>query len=213
MLAIRPTSLPRWPEWNFPMHAGTRLIRCLLPGLLLVLASGCGDGLTKGRAEAALEASFGRQDACWTPTDIDNRRFPLQVDFDSSERNGNAILGALAQAGLVTLSGKRVPANSNGLLGRQAMVIDLTDAGRNAEAWHPRNGFCVGTKVVDDVAQWTEPTRGTDAQLSRVFYTWRIDQVPAWARDPAFATLQGMTEPVEATVTLRKLNDGWTVVP
>lgn len=213
MRATLPTSLPRWPERILPMHAGTRFVRCVLPALFALLAGGCGDGLTKGRAEAALEASFGTQDACWTPTDIDKRRFPLQANFDASQKNGNAILGALAQAGLVTLSSKYVAGNSVGLLGRQAMVIDLTEAGRSAGAWHPRNGFCVGTKVVDDVVQWTEPTRDTDAQESRVFYTWRIDNVPAWARHPAFATLQGMDEPVEATATLRKMNDGWAVVP
>lgn len=180
---------------------------------LIVIGTGCGDGLTQGKAAAALEKSFPSQGVCWATSDMANTRFPLRVNFDSSQRDGNAILGALAQSGLVSLSNKQVVENPNGLLGHHVMQLDLTDAGRQAEAWDERHGFCIGTKVVDDVLQWTEPTRASDVQESRVSYTWRIKAVPTWARAPAFRALQGMDEPVEATATLRKMNDGWAVVP
>ncbi len=195
------------------MQFVSHVVRVAVASCFAVLGTGCGDGLTKGRAAAALENSFPTQGVCWATSDMANTRFPLRVNFDSSQRDGNAILGALAQSGLVSLSNKHVVGNPNGLLGHPVMLVELTDAGRQAEAWHEQHGFCIGTKVVDDVLQWTEPTRASDVQVSRVSYTWRITGVPAWARAPAFHALRGMDEPVEATATLRKMNDGWAVVP
>lgn len=195
------------------MQLGSAALRFAIVFLSTVIGTGCGDGLTRRSAANALEKSLPSQGVCWATTDMANTRFPLRVNFNSSQRNGNAILGALAQSGLVGLSSERVPGDANGLLGREVMLIELTEAGKQAEAWHERYGFCIGTKVVVDVLQWTEPSRATDLRESRVSYTWRITSVPAWARAPAFQALQGMDEPVEATATLRKMNDGWAVVP
>lgn len=195
------------------MQFDKRSARCTMLGGLAILASGCGDGLTKGRAETALEKSFAAQDVCWGTRDMANTRFPLRVNFNSSQRNGNAILGALAQSGLITLSNTQTRASPGVAQGRPVMLIDLTEAGRKANAWNEQNGFCIGTKGVADVLLWTEPTRDSDWPESRVSYTWQIERVPGWARAPAFHSLQGMDEPVEATATLRKMNDGWVVVP
>lgn len=195
------------------MQSVSHVLRFSIALFFAVIGTGCGDGLTKGRAADALEKSFPTQGVCWATRDMANSRFPLRVNFDSSQRDGNAILGALAQSGLVSLSNKHVVGNANGVFGHQEMLVELTDAGRQAQAWHEQHGFCIGTKVVDDVLQWTEPTRASDVQVSRVSYTWRISRVPTWARAPAFQALQGMDEPVEATATLRKMNDGWAVVP
>jgi hypothetical protein len=75
--------------------------------------------------------------------------------------------------------------------------------------WDIQDGFCVGTKGVAEVQEWTEPGDAGGVQMIQVKYTWRLKDVPSWAKGPEFASIPGMATPIPGVAVLQKTNKGW----
>jgi hypothetical protein len=74
-----------------------------------------------------------------------------------------------------------------------------------------KDGFCVGRPVVVEVQKWTTPADLGGATSTQISYTWRLTDVPGWARNPAFANIQGMAKPAEEEAEAIQTNKGWEV--
>lgn len=77
-------------------------------------------------------------------------------------------------------------------------------------------GFCYGTKTVDSIVKWTEPTSGQTASETEVTYTFKLSGLAPWAERPDIqsqfgdlrATIGGASK-LKETITLQLTNKGW----
>jgi len=91
------------------------------------------------------------------------------------------------------------------------VTIDVIMPSEKArEWWNVQEGFCVGTKAVADVQEWTEP--GNSGVPIQVQFTWHLVDVPSWANRAEFKDIPGMTTPVQGSTMLQKTNKGWKSV-
>jgi hypothetical protein len=80
------------------------------------------------------------------------------------------------------------------------------------------SGFCYGTKTVDSIIRWTEPTALGPANQTEITYTYKIYDLAAWSKRPDIqnefgdvrATVNNMSKTSE-TVGLQLTNKGWEV--
>ena len=56
-----------------------------------------------------------------------------------------------------------------------------------------------------DVKEWTPP----DGPMVEVSYTWKLVNVPSWARHKAFEDMPGMSKPTEDAAIVQQTNNGW----
>jgi hypothetical protein len=142
-------------------------------------------------------------------------------DFKFPSLGRDATLDALAAKGLVSKS----VGNFN--LPR----FDVTEAGRATSTQIPAkttlfgNGgtqfFCYGTREVDKIVNFTEPSNLAGQTFVTVTYTWKnAKPLPSWAADPALASvdqtlaaLQGAHDSnpdnLKASANLILTNLGW----
>src|SRR5579883_409848 len=76
-------------------------------------------------------------------------------------------------------------------------------------------GFCYGTKTVDSIVKWTEPTRDELASLTEVTYTYKLSNLAPWAERPDIQsefgdirTTVGGSSKLNETITLQLTNKG-----
>lgn len=175
------------------------------PALVAVCVglAGCGNGLSKGSLAKVIDEQRLKtyKPTCWSVQRVP-AQLPLTIGLaESPERH--PILGGLGRAGYITARVGR-----QGFFGAE-WTIALTDAGRSAGVWDENKGFCVGQRRVHEVVRWTEPTQGRGATFTKVTYTWKLGDRPKWVKPEMFADVEGMTEPVESSITLVKTSDGW----
>jgi hypothetical protein len=188
--------------------------------LFLVLAAALGCDKTaanKSNLEAGLNHFFARQQYCSNYTAAN---FP-KVVVDNGGKGENAYLDALAAKGL--LAKKTEGALPNG---QTQIEYDLTSSGK-ATQFSGDNPilptpqlFCFGEKRVDEIANFTMPDPN---HVVDVTYTWKLVNVPSWAKDPAVqqanSNLARFFQPDPTgrkhkdEAYLRQTNEGWRIGP
>jgi len=81
----------------------------------------------------------------------------------------------------------------------------MTIAIKKPEAWDKKSGLCYGSKVVDKIANWTQPVNG----MTQVNYHWKIE-LTDWATTAALNANSIQTEG-DGIAILRLTNTGWQV--
>lgn len=131
--------------------------------------------------------------------------WPMKAEITKATQWPNPILEAMRNAGYLTFD-TRSEGLSGLLQGPNVVVITPTE---QAKAWYdPQRGFCIGDVAVADVTKWTAPGQASGTPVDASF-TWKLTNVPSWAKRPEFATIPGMTTPRDGIAHLIKTNDGW----
>lgn len=201
--------------------------RKILPLVILATALvGCSD------PKKASESNFEKATQAWLDTAYPKcflmSTFPTESkEFDIS--NSNKTLHALAAAGVlkeVELSRKEIPANMFQSARTQVQYsYDLTDEGRKyykADAQKLRDGstapgLCIGKAKVVKVEQFSEPGDMMGQKISRVTYTYSVDDLPKWAADKAVLEsnrdlgpmVSSKDTPIKETRAFILTNNGW----
>jgi hypothetical protein len=201
--------------------------------LALPLLTGCGSAkeASKGNFEKAINAKLEKQ--CIdlqvrTAFTSSSHEFPLSVATvqtgrgmsaeRAAESNAQSLgpLDALAKVGLVTASDGQV--KELGWGGNKEVpgkIYSLTDAGAKALRDRKSTVFCAGRYQVAEVVSFTEPGNAMGVTISRVKYTVKAVDVPAWANDEAIKSAfpqiqQHIEDKTERNATLVLQNDGWS---
>ncbi len=135
--------------------------------------------------------------------------WPLRVGGASALLAPDPILADMQAAGYLKITSGM----ANDEQGDPVMVEVITPTEEAKKWWNGPDGFCVGTKAVAEVLEWTEPAAsGSSGQTMQVKYTWHLVDVPSWAKRPEFKNIPGMVTPVSDTIQLQKTNKGWKAV-
>ena len=194
--------------------------------ILLAALTGCSDPkkANEENFEKAAQTYLDTQyPQCFVVTE-----FPTETkDFDIT--GNNKALHALAQVGIikeVELSRKEIPKS---LWQEQRTDIrysfDLTDEGRKFYKNDGQKlmngttagGLCVGKAQVVSVDQFSEPGDMMGQKISRVTYSYKVHDLPDWARNEAVvATIRGLAPviasektPIKETRAMILTNNGW----
>lgn len=201
--------------------------RKILPLAILATALvGCSD------PKKASESNFEKATQAWLDTAYPScflmSAFPVESkEFDIG--NTNKTLHALAGVGVlkeVELSRKEIPANLFQSARTQVQYsYDLTDEGRKyykADARKLRDGnlvpgLCIGKAKVVKVEQFSEPGDMMGQKISRVTYTYQVDDLPKWTANEAViasnrelaALVSSKETPIKETRAFILTNNGW----
>ncbi|BAP45120.1 hypothetical protein NJC40_12815 [Pseudomonas sp. 21LCFQ02] len=201
--------------------------RKIFPLVILATALvGCSD------PKKASESNFEKATQAWLDTAYPKcflmSAFPTESkEFDIG--NSNKMLHALAGAGVlkeVELSRKEIPASIFQSARTQVQYsYDLTDEGRKyykADAQKLRDGstapgLCIGKAKVTKIEQFSEPGDMMGQKISRVTYTYRVDDLPKWASDQAVVEtnrelgpmVSSKDTPIKETRAFILTNNGW----
>ncbi|MGR7271262.1 hypothetical protein ACU615_21430 [Klebsiella aerogenes] len=126
--------------------------------------------------------------------------FPYKTD-GISFNNMPEVLHAISEKGLLTekeLSRKHIDA-SWGIKAHDIVVnsYDLTEEGRKyyksdaAKNIRGENvgGFCFGKATVTEVSNFTEPSDAMGQKISRVSFSYKVSDIPEWAKTPEILTI------------------------
>lgn len=154
--------------------------------------------------------------------------FPYKTD-GISFNNLPEILHAMAGKGLLTeqeLSRKHIDA-SWGSNARDVVVNSyaLTEEGKKyykpdaAKTMKGENigGFCFGKATVTEVSNFTEPSDAMGQKISRVSFTYKVSEIPDWAKSPEIMNadrqlqkdVSSESEGVKVTNVFLLTNNGW----
>lgn len=172
-----------------------------------VLLVGCGD---KGDFEKAINKKISKEPVCYSFNTKENNSdayesFSEPGVFVRVNVHGNdvgPILEGLNKSGLIDIEFEQQAFT-------RVAALSATDKGAKAKFWDKEHGACVGTRTVDEIKDWTEPSEGNGVKMTQVTYTWKLDDVPGWVDKNAFSGVKGMSEPEEAKIVLVKTNNGW----
>lgn len=157
------------------------------------------------------------------------------VDLNEAERRSGlgraAEMNALEKAGLVRsheTETEYTPPLSSRPVKVRVLRYELTDDGkkvyrvRKTIALVGTNGtqgdLCYGQQTLDKIVKWEGPTTVGDSKEASVFYTYKIDNLAEWAKNPDIqrvfpgiaSTIDGATRTtLSQAVTLT--NEGWVV--
>lgn len=173
--------------------------------MLATLAlTGCSGGISKRELAGDINDEIKKEKVQFALQEKKAPSWPLRVQRPlglMSEQKLDHILIAMQAAGYLKITQEREPRGFNVLL-----VDVITPTEEAKKWWDIQNGFCVGTKTVAEVQEWTEP--GAPSQRIQVKYTWRLTDVPSWAKRPEFDTIPGMSTPVAKGPLLYKTSNG-----
>ncbi len=199
----------------------------ILPLVILATALvGCSD------PKKASDSNFEKATQAWLDTAYPScflmSAFPVESkEFDVT--GNDKMLHALAGAGVlkeVELSRKEIAASLFQPARTQIQYsYDLTDEGRKyykADAQKRRDGntapgLCIGKAKVDKIEQFTEPGDMMGQKISRVTYTYKVDELPKWASDPTVVAthrelapmVASKDTPIKETRAFILTNNGW----
>jgi hypothetical protein len=122
--------------------------------------------------------------------------FPIDVlASELKDQSGTAAqMAAFEKAGLVR--GSDTTAVIHGMMGalgpsapRPVRRYDLTDTGRKYFQVKPgtlgqSSAFCYGQEEVDSIVKWDEPTTQNETSVTEVTYTYKLQQLPDWVKQP-----------------------------
>jgi hypothetical protein len=123
------------------------------------------------------------------------------VDLNEAERRsgmGRAVeMAALEKAGLVRshkTETEYTPPLSSRTVKTKVLRYELTDNGKTFYREKNRSGLsgnnevlgdlCYGQQVLDKIIKWDAPTAARDPKEASVFYTYKIDNLAEWAKNP-----------------------------
>lgn len=192
--------------------------------LALLVLAGCGSKQDaneknfKGAIQNFLDSAY--------PKCYFFENFPAVVgDFDL--KNEKAILAALLKTGLVSV--KDEPHEETNLFGKKKTSIKptfyLTEAGKKfyktdiqkTLGGQSIGGFCVGKAKVQDVPQFTEPSDMLGQKISRVNYTYVVNDLPSWTKSPEILSaipslkpdVESENKPIKSLDAVVLTNNGW----
>jgi hypothetical protein len=186
--------------------------------LCAAVAVGCSSGPSKSQITAAINDKL-KEKVCVGFREKQAPTWPLRTNRGGGEmyRNLNPILTAMQSAGYIKITQEPVKFvyDANGWSKQEEEgLAPFTDVITPTEAakswWDVQDGYCVGTKAVAEIKQWTEPGKDSGMPIT-VQFTWHLVDVPSWANRAAFNKIEGLLTPVEATTVLQKTNNGWKV--
>lgn len=169
----------------------------------------CSGGPSKGDLKDGLTDYFKakHQTACWNVQNSANVTWPIRIAMNGMDKTQLGILDGLNRSGIATVTSGVTTGDG---LPVMALTITLTDKGRSAGAWDPQKGFCVGTRQVQDVNEFTVPNKDNEG-MTDVKFTWHYDDLPGWVERDKFPKLDGMAAPVNDEALMAKTNNGWRV--
>jgi hypothetical protein len=126
---------------------------------------------------------------------------PWPVDVNEAERRGGmgtaAEMAALEKVGLVRsheAETEYTPPFSSRPVKTKVLRYELTDNGRTFYREKDRLGLvgnkqvqgdlCYGQQALDKIVNWQGPTAVGDSKEATVFYTYRIENLADWAKNP-----------------------------
>ena len=154
--------------------------------------------------------------------------FPYKTD-GISFNNMPELLHAMAEKGLLTekeLSRKHIDA-SWGIKAHDLVVnsYDLTEEGKKyykadaAKNIRGENigGFCFGKATVTEVSNFTEPSDAMGQKISRVSFSYKVSEIPEWAKTPEILTadrqikkdVDSAKDGMKVTNVFVLTNNGW----
>ncbi|HBZ8119039.1 TPA: hypothetical protein MM166_004288 [Klebsiella pneumoniae] len=154
--------------------------------------------------------------------------FPYKTD-GISFNNMPEVLHAMAEKGLLTekeLSRKHIDA-SWGIKAHDLVVnsYDLTEEGKKyykadaAKNIRGENigGFCFGKATVTEVSNFTEPSDAMGQKISRVSFSYKVSEIPEWAKTPEILTavrqikkdVDSAKDGMKVTNVFVLTNNGW----
>ncbi len=157
------------------------------------------------------------------------------VDLNEAERRSGmgraAEMAALEKAGLVRsreTETEYTPPLSSRPVKTKVLRYELTDSGKTffrerdrlalAGNKQVQGDLCYGRQALDKIVKWEGPTTVGDSKEASVFYTYKIDNLAEWAKNPdiqrvfpgVVSTIDGATRTtLNQAVTLT--NEGWVV--
>ena len=160
---------------------------------------------------------------------------PWPVDLNESERRSGmgraAEMAALEKAGLVRsheTETEYTPPLSSRPVKIKVLRYELTDSGKTFYRQKDRlalvgnkqvqGDLCYGQQTLDKIVKWDGPTPAGDSKEASVFYTYKIENLAEWAKNPDIqrvfpgvaSTIDGATRTtLNQAVTLT--NEGWAV--
>jgi hypothetical protein len=205
----------------------------LLVAIVAITLTGCGSktDASKKNFSAALNQYFDKQgDLC-----LRAEKWPVKVDsmdmiFEKSFSNGTANkMTALEAVGLVKeIDVDNAQGNNNKPKGGDSKVkqYELTDAAKKfyqekvvndgiGEEDRVEGKLCWGKRALDKVIKWEGPMEFFGHKGARVVYTYKIDNLADWAKNPAIqaaypdvkSTLKGVGK--EEDHDLGLTSEGW----
>ncbi len=155
------------------------------------------------------------------------------VDLNDAERRSGmgtaAEMAALEKAGLVRsheAETEYTPPLSSRLVRAKVLRYELTDNGKTFYRQKDRLGLggnkevhgdlCYGQQVLDKIVNWQGPTAAGDSEEATVFYTYRIENLADWAKNPDIqrvfpgivSTIDGAGK-TQMNQSLTLTNQGW----
>jgi hypothetical protein len=123
------------------------------------------------------------------------------LDLNEAERRSGmgtaAEMAALEQAGLVRsheAETEYIPPLSNRPIKSKVLRYELTDSGKTfyrekdhlglAGNKQVQGDLCYGQQALDKIVNWQGPTAAGDSKVATVFYTYRIENLADWAKNP-----------------------------
>jgi len=189
-----------------------RTVKGIAIGQLLAVAvvaacalTGCSD---KGQITDAINEKIIKEKPCFALQEKTVPNWPMRIQRPMgamSEKPLDPILAAMQAADYLQITQET---QQQGFFPVTVDVITPTEKAKGW--WDVQEGFCVGTKAVADVQEWTEP--GNSGVPIQAQFTWHLVDVPSWAERAEFKDIPGMTTPVQGSTTLQKTNKGWKAV-
>ena len=171
------------------------------------LITACSGGISESDITHAINEKISTDKTCLSLADNNIQSWPMRVrrsvGFMKAEPL-HPILSAMQAAQYLQI----VTEPGNALSAPIDVITPTEDAKR---WWDVKTGFCVGTKAVADIGEWTDPGKESAIPI-QVKYTWHLIDVPSWAKREEFKNIQGMVTPVQGMDILQKTNKGWKVV-
>ena len=155
------------------------------------------------------------------------------VDLNEAERRGGmgtaAEMAALEKAGLVRsheTETEYMPPLSSRPVKTKVLRYELTDNGKTFYREKDRLGLagnkqiqgdlCYGQQALDKIVNWQGPTAAGDSKEVTVFYTYRIENLADWAKNPNIqrvfpgivSTIDGAGK-TQMNQALTLTNQGW----
>ena len=186
----------------------TRTAKQALSGLRVAVVALLGPlyacGGTRGAIADAIDAELAKEQVCYAHGEMGGKpAWPILVGRPFMDMLGNGemdpVLAAMQSAGYVT-----VKTSERGFEGRADQITPNDDA---RKWWNDSTGWCVGRKAIVAVKEWAPP----EGELLQVSYTWKLVDVPRWARHDSFKGIEGMSAPADDETIVRKTSNGWRV--
>jgi hypothetical protein len=155
------------------------------------------------------------------------------VDLNEAERRGGmgtaAEMAALEKAGLVhshETDTEYTPPLSSRPIRAKVLRYELTDSGKASYRQKDRlalagnkqvlGDLCYGQQTLDKIVKWDGPTPVGDSKEASVFYTYKIENLAEWAKNPdvervfpgIISTIAGAGK-TEMNEALILTNQGW----